>query len=78
MPFMDWRLVTYTMALPDESKSFGGYTKVIARRAMEGQMPELIRLKSPEGRFQFSDAKLAEWTAFRLDGFLAPSKTASV
>lgn len=26
MPFMDWRLVTYTMALPESSKSADGYT----------------------------------------------------
>jgi asparagine synthase (glutamine-hydrolysing) len=44
MPFMDWRLVTYTMALPDQEKSSGGYSKLIARRAMAGKMPEAIRM----------------------------------
>jgi len=44
MPFMDWRLVTYTMALPETSKSCGDYTKLIARRALEGRMPEAIRM----------------------------------
>ena len=44
MPFMDWRLVTYTMALPETSKSCGEYTKLIARRALEGRMPETIRM----------------------------------
>jgi len=44
MPFMDWRLVTYTMALPETSKSCGDYTKLIARRALEGRMPETIRM----------------------------------
>ena len=34
MPFMDWRLVTYTMALPETSKSSDGYTKMVARQAM--------------------------------------------
>ena len=34
MPFMDWRLVTYTMELPDSSKAADGYSKMIARRAM--------------------------------------------
>ena len=43
MPFLDWRLVTYTMALPDESKNRDGLTKVIARDAMQGRMPEAIR-----------------------------------
>ena len=44
MPFMDWRLVAYTMALPDISKSAGGYSKLVARRSMAGRMPESIRM----------------------------------
>ena len=47
MPFMDWRLVTYTMSLPDRAKSGGGMTKLIARRAMSGLMPDSIRM-SPQ------------------------------
>ncbi|MDU0814777.1 asparagine synthase-related protein, partial [Bacillus siamensis] len=43
MPFMDWRLVTYTMALPETSKSADGMTKVVARQAMANLMPESIR-----------------------------------
>jgi asparagine synthase (glutamine-hydrolysing) len=44
MPFMDWRLVTYVMSLPDEAKSAHGYSKWIARVAMKDQMPEGIRI----------------------------------
>lgn len=43
MPFMDWRLVTYAMSLPDKAKSWGGQSKVVAREAMAGAMPEKIR-----------------------------------
>lgn len=43
MPFMDWRLVTYVMALPDEAKSDSKYSKLVAREAMIGRMPEDIR-----------------------------------
>ena len=43
MPFMDWRLVTYAMSLPDGMKSKRGLTKLVAREAMEGLMPEKIR-----------------------------------
>jgi asparagine synthetase B (glutamine-hydrolysing) len=39
----DWRLVTYAMALADDSKLADGQTKMIARRAMQGRMPESIR-----------------------------------
>jgi asparagine synthase (glutamine-hydrolysing) len=44
MPFMDWRLVTYVMSLPDSAKSANGYSKWVARAAMKDQMPERIRM----------------------------------
>lgn len=44
MPFMDWRLVTYVMSLPDVAKSANGYSKWVARAAMDGRMPERIRM----------------------------------
>jgi asparagine synthase (glutamine-hydrolysing) len=45
MPFMDWRLVTYCFALPETSKIGGGFTKRVLRQAMEGLMPDPIRLR---------------------------------
>jgi asparagine synthase (glutamine-hydrolysing) len=68
MPFMDWRLVTYTMALPETSKSSGGYTKVIAREAMANLMPESIRMGRRKVGFnspmpEWLNGPLAEWTA---------------
>jgi len=67
MPFMDWRLVTYTMALPAESKASGGYTKMIARRAMEGGMPEKIRMGRRKVGFnspmpEWLNGPLADWS----------------
>ena len=72
MPFMDWRLVTYTMALPDETKSSNGYTKVIARRAMEGRMPESIRMGRRKVGFnspmpEWLNGPLSGWTMALLD-----------
>jgi asparagine synthase (glutamine-hydrolysing) len=72
MPFMDWRLVTYTMALPETSKSSGGYTKMIARRAMEGRMPESIRVGRRKVGFnspmpEWLNGPLADWTVSLLD-----------
>jgi asparagine synthase (glutamine-hydrolysing) len=72
MPFMDWRLVTYTMALPEASKSFDGYTKVIARRAMANQMPESIRMGRRKVGFnspmpEWLNGPLSGWTAALLD-----------
>ena len=46
MPFMDWRLVTYSFALPETSKIGGGYTKRVLRHAMRGILPEPIRLRT--------------------------------
>jgi asparagine synthase (glutamine-hydrolysing) len=72
MPFMDWRLVTYTMALPDSSKSSDGYTKVIARRAMANQMPESIRMGPRKVGFnspmpEWLNGPLSGWTSDLLD-----------
>jgi asparagine synthase (glutamine-hydrolysing) len=72
MPFMDWRLVTYTMALPETSKSSDGYTKMIARRAMAGRMPESIRMGRRKVGFnspmpEWLNGPLADWTASLLD-----------
>jgi asparagine synthase (glutamine-hydrolysing) len=72
MPFMDWRLVTYTMALPETSKSSDGYTKVIARRAMENRMPESIRMGRRKVGFnspmpEWLNGPLSGWTTRLLD-----------
>ncbi|MGO8907838.1 MAG: asparagine synthase (glutamine-hydrolyzing) [Bradyrhizobium sp.] len=72
MPFMDWRLVTYAMALPEASKSAGGFTKMVARRAMEGRMPESIRMGRRKVGFnspmpEWLNGPLAGWTASLLD-----------
>ncbi len=72
MPFMDWRLVTYTMALPEASKSADGMTKVMARRAMANLMPESIRTARRKVGFnspmpEWLNGPLAGWTAELLD-----------
>ncbi len=62
MPFMDWRLVTYTMALPGSSKSADGYTKV-CRPARDGQADAGVDPHgAPQGRLQLADARMAERT----------------
>jgi len=43
MPFMDWRLVTHAMSLPADMKSDDTHSKLVARHAMAGIMPESIR-----------------------------------
>ena len=68
MPFMDWRLVAYTMALPEASKSSDGYTKLVARKAMANLMPESIRMGRRKVGFnspmpEWLNGPLADWTA---------------
>ena len=65
MPFMDWRLVTYVMSLPDDAKSAQGTSKFVARQAMAGLMPEGIRLGRRKVGF---NSPMPEW----LNGPLAP------
>ncbi|KRP86364.1 asparagine synthase [Bradyrhizobium pachyrhizi] len=72
MPFMDWRLVTYTMALPETSKSADGLTKVVARQAMANLMPETIRTARRKVGFnspmpEWLNGPLAGWTAELLE-----------
>jgi asparagine synthase (glutamine-hydrolysing) len=72
MPFMDWRLVTYTMALPETCKFSDGYSKAIARRAMADLMPESIRMGRRKVGFnspmpEWLNGPLAGWTASLLD-----------
>jgi asparagine synthase (glutamine-hydrolysing) len=51
MPFMDWRLVTFGLALPETSLNGGGHTKRVLRLAMEGSMPDEIRLRTNKAGF---------------------------
>jgi asparagine synthase (glutamine-hydrolysing) len=67
MPFMDWRLVTFAMALPEANKAADGYTKLIARQAMAGQMPESIRMGRRKIGFnspmpEWLNGPLSDWT----------------
>lgn len=67
MPFMDPRLVTYAMALPDESKVGDGYTKMVARRAMAGAMPESIRMNARKVGF---NSPMPDWLNGPLAGWV--------
>lgn len=42
-PFCDKRLIEFCHALPSEQKLYKGWTRMIARRAMKGILPDTIR-----------------------------------
>jgi asparagine synthase (glutamine-hydrolysing) len=77
MPFLDWRLVTFAFALPDESKAGGGFTKRILREAMTGVLPEVIRTRMAKIGFRspmqsWFNGELGTWVAEQVqtDAFL--------
>jgi asparagine synthase (glutamine-hydrolysing) len=57
-PFMDWRLVVLSFALPGESRLGHGYSKRILREAMRGLVPDEVRLCTVKTAFA---NPLAEW-----------------
>jgi asparagine synthase (glutamine-hydrolysing) len=67
MPFMDYRLVTFAMSLPQESKLNNGFTKYILRESMKGIMPEDIRTRKLKIGL---GAPLADWLNGPLNNFL--------
>lgn len=72
MPFMDWRLVTYVMSLPDSAKSACGFSKYVARKAMAGLIPDEIRLEKVKVGFnspmpELMNGALRPWVNATLD-----------
>jgi asparagine synthase (glutamine-hydrolysing) len=65
MPFMDWRLVCLSFALPAELKIGRGYTKWILREAMKGILPERIRLRRSKIGF---NSPMVDWFNCGLGG----------
>ncbi len=45
LPFLDFRLVEFSMGLPPETKLWNGTTKQVLREAMRGTLPEPIRMR---------------------------------
>ncbi|TAK51370.1 MAG: asparagine synthase (glutamine-hydrolyzing) [Gammaproteobacteria bacterium] len=52
MPFLDWRLVSYTLSLPAESILGNGFTKRILRDAMAPYLPPKILRRKRKLQFQ--------------------------
>jgi asparagine synthase (glutamine-hydrolysing) len=72
MPFMDWRLATYVMSLPDAAKLNDGQTKVVARSAMAGLMPEHVRISRKKTGFnspmpEWMNGTLGQWATALLE-----------
>ena len=49
-PFFDRRLAEYCIALPADQKLADGYSRIVARRAMEGIIPPEIQWRAGKGK----------------------------
>ena len=58
MPLLDWRIVCYGFSVPDESKAACGYAKRLLREAMNGVLPEPVRLRRDKLGY---NAPVAHW-----------------
>jgi asparagine synthase (glutamine-hydrolysing) len=66
MPFMDYRIVSFAMALPQTSKLNQGFSKFIVREAMKGVLPESIRTRTFKMSIQ---APMHNWLTGPLKSF---------
>ncbi|HYC89058.1 MAG TPA: asparagine synthase-related protein [Thermoanaerobaculia bacterium] len=48
-PFFDRRLAEYCLSLPSDQKLAGGYSRIVARRAMAGILPDAVRWRAGKG-----------------------------
>jgi asparagine synthase (glutamine-hydrolysing) len=53
-PFLDKRVVEFCLAIPGEQKVSKGYTRAVVRRALQGYLPDAIRLRSDKGNLGWS------------------------
>lgn len=51
VPFLDYRLVEYAFSLPAEQKLRNGMTKIVLRNAMQGVLPEPVRVRTDKMGF---------------------------
>lgn len=63
-PFMDRRLVEFCLGLPPEQSFKNGWSRVILRRAMQGVIPEVVRLRAGKA----NAARVSEHWLLNIDG----------
>ena len=66
-PFLDYRLVTYSLSLPSDAKIAAGFTKRILREAMQGLVAEPIRTRKTKIGF---GSPLGEWMKGPMHAFI--------
>jgi len=51
LPFFDRRLVEFLFALPEEQRWENEWTKTVLRRAMDGVLPDSVRIRKDKAEF---------------------------
>lgn len=67
MPFMDHRIVSYSLSLPMRSKLDGGYTKKIVRDAIGRYMPEEVAFRKSKIGF---NSPIFDWMQNQMRAYL--------
>jgi asparagine synthase (glutamine-hydrolysing) len=75
LPFLDYRLVEFAFALPDEMKLRDGFTKYVLRKAMANELPGWLTSQRRKTRFSAPYASWfrGPWRPLIEDFFLAGS-----
>ena len=73
VPFLDYRLVEFTLGLPEEQKLEGGITKRVLRDAMRGVLPEEVRTRTDKIGFATAEE---QWLRTRPGSFRAALRDA--
>jgi asparagine synthase (glutamine-hydrolysing) len=60
-PFTDRQLIEFAVTLPDRQRQSDGWSKAILRRAMQGRLPEAVRMRRDKTSlgWRFNDAALS-------------------
>lgn len=67
MPFMDHRIVTYSLSLPWDSKTRDGFTKKIVRDALAPFMPEEVAYRKTKIGF---NSPIVDWMKHQMKDYL--------
>ena len=70
-PFFDRRLAEYCVSLPADQKLADGYSRMVARRAMEGIVPDAVRWRAGKGAPGLHIIAALRAQRGELDAFLA-------
>lgn len=74
LPFMDFRLVEFGLAIPSNLKIKNGYGKWIMREAMKSQVPKFIRLERKKRGFDVTKRWVDDGVGDALRDIILPKK----